>query len=568
MSGPALTLRGVSFTYPGSSRPAVDGIDLTVPAGQFLALVGPNGSGKSTLLRLAKGLLLPQRGEVAWGAATVGGPQPGAGLLFSDPETSLVTTVVEEDVAFALECAGWERERMRARVAEVLEELGLASFARALPHRLSGGEQQRVALAGVLAPNPDLLLLDEPTAFLDPPGKARVWEAVRGVRRAGRTVILVTHDMEEAVFADRVVVLAGGRLLADGPPPVVLGRAELREEGHLLPPFATLLEKAFRARGMEPPSLAEEASPDADDASGAGRPGPDPGEVLLEARDLSFGYGAPGGGRVVGGVSLRLRRGERVLLVGANGSGKSTLLSLLAGLRTPDGGEVLCGGTPLREAPAGLRAARVALAFQQPERQLFGETAAEDIAFGPRNLHLAEAEVSLRVAEAARRANLPASLLERSPFRLSGGQQRRVALAGILALRPAVLLLDEPADGLDPSGARALLEEVTSLAGEEGTAVLVASHAVPEQAAAFDRVLVLRGGVVAEEGDPASVIAGGALPEGFLPPHLRAWRRAHRAGWDLPWGMDAAATAEALAEGWTSHPRRGSVSRRESFPTR
>jgi energy-coupling factor transport system ATP-binding protein len=196
--------------------------------------------------------------------------------------------------------------------------------------------------------------------------------------------------------------------------------------------------------------------------------------------------------------------------VGANGSGKSTLLTLLAGLARPDRGEVR------------LRRGRAAMVFQSPERQLFGETVAEDIAFGPRNLGVAEKEIAGRVARAAALVELDPPLLGRSPFHLSGGQQRRAALAGVLAMEPAVLVLDEPADGLDPAGAARLLAMLRDIARETGAAVLAASHAVPEQVGAFDRILVLAEGRIAAAGSPATVLASGALPDAFLPPHLRA----------------------------------------------
>jgi energy-coupling factor transporter ATP-binding protein EcfA2 len=548
------------YRYPeaDADAPAVAGLSLAVERGETVALVGANGAGKSTLARLVKGILSPQGGMVSIAgevSSAPGSPDRRVGLLFSDPENQIVTSVVEEDVAFGLETLALPSARIKERVEEVLASFGLLPLRRALTHRLSGGEQQRVALAGVLAPDPDLLVLDEPTAFLDPAGKEMLAASLRGLRGRDKAILLITHDMEEAARADRVVLLSRGRVAGRGRPAELFSHARTVAEGGLVPPFGVVLAAALRREGRPAPASAvwEEVA-DAIPVPSAPAPVfPGSGPLSsshcgrsprLEGRGLHLSYGRK---EILRGCDLSLAAGEAALLVGANGSGKSTLLAVLAGLLAPASGAVLLAGAPLRRA-AGRECPEVAMLFQHPERQLFGETVAEDIAFGPRNFGVGGDEVRARVADAAGRVGLPPGLLARSPFHLSGGQQRRAALAGVLAMRPGVLLLDEPADGLDPAAARDLLGWLGRLAREEGIAVLVAAHAVPAEIASFQRLLVLEEGRIMAEGDPADLIAGGALPDRCLPPHLRAQMLlAARGARPGPLLLDPAEAAQALA---------------------
>jgi energy-coupling factor transport system ATP-binding protein len=379
----------------------------------------------------------------------------------------------EDDVAFGLENMGWPREAMLHGVPEALAEVGLAGFERRRAPHLSGGEQQRLAAAGVLAPRPGLLILDEPTANLDPAGAASLGRLLTDLKATRSTsLVLIEHHAEMAwPLADVVVALgADGSPIDAGPPADVLARsrAALRDAGIWLP---------------------DEGADDGARASRAGALEARPGNPLVSADRVSFGFDPRQ--PVVHGASIAIQPGERVALTGPNGSGKSTLGRLLVGLLRPDGGRVrLAGDDPARLSPAIL-ARRAGYVFQDPERQFLAATVADEVRLGLRPDELA------RVDELMDGLGLPLGRFgERSPYRLSGGEQRRLSLACILVRRPALLVLDEPTFGQDRHGHEALLAMLHDRV-EEGTAVLAATHDERFVAAFAERRLEMDGGVVA-----------------------------------------------------------------------
>ncbi len=428
-------------------------------------IAGPSGSGKSTLALALCGLV-PDQLPGEWngrlevdGRPPVGAATGSSGLLFQDPDRQLVMDRVEDDVAFGLENRGWPVEAMRARVPEALAEVGLAGFERRRPARLSGGEQQRLALAGVLAPRPGLLVLDEPTANLDPPGADALMLRLAGLRAARHTtIVLIDHDADRAwPLADQVLVLAGdGSTIDAGDPRLVLSRSgtAMREAGIWLP-------------GERVPRRTAAVDPDAANAPGNVRPGT-PIQPVVTTQDLAFAF--DGGPPAVRDVTLSITPGERVALVGPNGSGKSTLGRLLVGLLRPDAGTVrLRGADPARLAAA--RLARVAgYAFQDPERQFLTGTIGEEVRIGLRPEEIA------RVDPLMDAVGLPLDRFgPRSPYRLSGGEQRRLSLACVLVRRPELLVLDEPTFGQDRRGHEALLAILLERV-DDGAAVLAATH--------------------------------------------------------------------------------------------
>jgi len=435
---------GLGFTYRGSTRPAFRDVTFALAPGACVLVVGPSGSGKSTLALAVAGLIprdIP--GDLA-GALTVGGP---VGVVFQDPASQLVMERVEDEVAFGLENLGWSRDAMRERIPEVLLDAGLAGLERRRSQRLSGGQQQRLALAGALAPRPGILVLDEPTANLDPEGAAAFFARLRsllGERRA--TVVLVEHRVEAAwPLADVVLALGrDGAPIDVGPPDEVLARSgrQLVAEGIWLPTDVPIT-----------PTFGAEA--------GTGSP-------IVTAEGLRFGYerDVP----VIRDFSLTIDRGERVALVGPNGGGKSTLGRLLVGLLRPDHGRVhLAGQDPSRVKPAEL--ARLAgYVFQDPETGFLADTVAEEVGLG-----LTRDEAG-RVGELMDRLDLPLEAFGlRSPYRLSGGEARRLSLAVALVRDPAVLVLDEPTFGQDRAGYDGLLHILRDRS-DAGTTLVVATH--------------------------------------------------------------------------------------------
>ncbi|HET7180603.1 MAG TPA: ATP-binding cassette domain-containing protein [Candidatus Limnocylindrales bacterium] len=470
---PAIRASGAGFTYAGADRPAFRDIELDLAAGQVLLVVGPSGSGKSTLARGLAGLLPWQFPGTWYGTLHVGERdvassasttrELGAGIVLQDPASQLVMERVGDDVAFGLENVAWPLEAMRRRAPEALDAVGLAGFEARRSTRLSGGEQQRVAIAGVLAMAPGLLVLDEPTASLDPEGAAAIADLLHALREGrSTTIVLVEHRADLAwPLADLVLALgADGRPIDVGPPADVLTRsgAALELAGIWLP-GQPIVSRAVGA----PPEPGAAAS----------------GVPALRLEDVSFGFER--GRDVLHGIDLAVRAGERVGLVGRNGSGKTTLLRLALGLLGPSRGRVELDG----RNPARLRAREIArcagYVVQNPELGFLADSVREEMELG-----LAPAQVA-HAHELANRLALPLERFgPRSPYRLSGGEQRRLSLVTALARRPALLALDEPTWGQDRRGHEALVVALDDLVGQ-GSAVLAATHDARFVADALDR---------------------------------------------------------------------------------
>ena len=557
--------RGVSFSYDGVT-PALDGIDLNIEDGEFFCILGGNGSGKSTFAKHLNALLQPDAGTVRINGMDASDPElvydirSTAGMVFQNPDDQLVATLVEDDVAFGPENLGVPSAQIAQRVREALKGVGLVGFERHETHALSGGQKQRVALAGVLAMEPRGLILDEASSMLDPRGRKGLMKVCRALHDRGMTIVMITHFMEEAAEADRVAVFRAGRVAMLGAPEEILTRADELAQLNLDMPASCCLGRALRAKGVPVCAQVREADMVAEIAqvyaerSGAdvaGRPSASDSRVLdhassaadgmvasepvIEISHLSHSYtlsarerrrwrkrsttvGASGKQALWGNdpnspwalrdVSLTVRRGEFLGLAGHTGSGKSTLVQHLNGLIRPQEGSVCALGLDLssKKGAAAVKA-KVGVVFQYPERQLFAETVAQDVAFGPRNLGLPQDEVVRRVATSLARVGLDlAAIGDKSPFELSGGQQRRVAFAGVLAMEPEVLVLDEPMAGLDPAARRDFLELIDRL-HREGLTVVMVSHSMDDLANCCDRIVVMNEGAVFADGTPAQVFA-------------------------------------------------------------
>jgi energy-coupling factor transporter ATP-binding protein EcfA2 len=476
-SSPArLEIAGWGWRHAGRRAWAVRGVDLRVEPGERVLLLGPSGAGKSTLLAGVAGLLDPVSAAEQEGSITVDGrPARGAGervgMLFQDPETSLVMARAGDDVAFGLENRGVPADEIWPRVDAALESVGFPYGRERSTDALSGGEQQRLALAGALVGRPGLLVLDEPTANLDPAGAAAVRETVRRVLDdSGATLLLVEHRVEEALdLVDRVVVLApGGGLIADGPPEAVF-----RESGDALAAQGVWVPGAHdRLGGLRRTTSA-----------GAGGP-------VLTGRGLSLTH--PGAGRAtLEAVDAELRCGQAVALTGRNGAGKTTLAMVLAGLVRPDRGDVRMTGTdrPLHRWRARDLVRRVGTVFQDPEHQFVTNRVEDELALGPRRVGAPDADIAARVGELLERLRL-SHLAVANPYTLSGGEKRRLSVATALATAPDVLVLDEPTFGQDARTWHELLELCRELR-DEGRALLTVTHDEAFVHALADRRMVL-----------------------------------------------------------------------------
>ena len=581
-----ICVRDVSFTYDGEAF-ALSGASAQVERGEFVCILGGNGSGKSTLAKHLNALLVPDKGQVEVCGMDTSERQhtyairQSAGMVFQNPDDQLVASLVEDDVAFGPENLGVTTAELRQRVTQRLEDVGLSGFEKHETHALSGGQKQRVAIAGALAMNPEILILDEASAMLDPRGRKGLMRVVRSLNDQGMTVVMITHFMEEAALADRVIVLDEGKVARVGTPQEVLVDVDALSALNLEVPFAAELSQALRRAGVPVAAavteeeLAEsvfslfgshvakacgdegeeaERRSARDEVASQGSPAeaaacevavestetsapstaPAGGDALIQFEGVSFTYDAAEARRqrkagkkpapkqakwgnspealwALDNVTLEVRKGEFLGIAGHTGSGKSTLIQHMNGILHPTNGRVVAFGRDVAEKGAANDVrGRVGVVFQYPENQLFAATVAEDVAFGPRNLGLSEEEVSARVERSLRTVGLdPKEIAARSPFELSGGQQRRVAFAGVLAMEPEVLVLDEPAAGLDPKARKSFLDMVSHL-HEEGLTVVMVSHNMDDLANLCDRVAVMSEGKLLMEGTPAEVFSRAA----------------------------------------------------------
>jgi energy-coupling factor transport system ATP-binding protein len=522
----SLAFDGVSFTYPEGEAPALDRVTLDLDEGLLALATGPTSAGKSTLLRSANGLVPHFTGGTFAGHVHVEGRDTLAhaprqladtvAFVPQDPAASFVLDRVEEELAYGMENLAVPPDRMRRRVEEVLDLLGIEPLRDRSVRSLSGGERQRVAIGAALAAGPRLLVLDEPTSQLDPQGAEDVLAALqRLVHDHGMTVLLAEHRLERVVsFVDVAIGVRAGRAESGGPAEILA----LLDEG---PPVTRLA----RLAGWDcVPLTVREARAVAIRPTGPPRdgPAPTPGEPVLVARGLAAGYEDR---EVLHGVDLRIGRGEVVALMGRNGAGKSTLLRCMAGAMAPSGGEVT---VPAHAPRPGVD---VALCPQDPEHVLFNETVEDEV------------RATLAARRGAGAASDPGEILERlrigelarrHPRDTSAGQRLLVATAAVAATGAPLLLLDEPTRGLDPEAKERLAGFLTSHAARDG-AVVLATHDVELAAAVATRVVMLAGGEVIADGPPGAVLGDSHV---FAPQMTRVFGP----GWLTPEQV-----AEALA---------------------
>lgn len=520
------------------------GVDLTIKKGEFIALLGRNGSGKTTFSKQLNAILRPSEGTVTVDemgtrdAEKLYEIRQRVGMVFQNPDNQMVAANVEEEVAFGPENLGMESDTIVAHVKQALEQVRMWKRRKTAPNHLSGGQKQRIAIAGILAMHPDYIVLDEPTAMLDPKGRKEVMEALQRLNQEQEmTVILITHDMEEAALASRVILLADGQVRFDGTPEKFFGADVLLAEMGMEAPLSyrvrkiidsdVFVEKVGDAREDEATTgkrenLSEydksgrewEASSELVDKKKnemAEAETDEKNQALLSLQHVSYIY-SPGTAYekvALDDVSLSLGKGEIVGLAGHTGSGKSTMIQLLNGLLKPTGGTVTFEGKNIHAKgySGNYLRSRVGMVFQYPEHQMICDTVWEDVAFGPGKQGLTEEACKTRVEEALRFVDLPEKYYQASPLQLSGGQKRRVAIAGVLAMHPEYIILDEPAAGLDAEGKREIFDRIRRMSREQGIGVLLVSHSMEDLAEYADRIIVLDDGKKILDDRPAQIFA-------------------------------------------------------------
>lgn len=502
---------------------AIDEVDIQIEKGRFIAILGHNGSGKSTFAKHINALLVPGGGTMWVGGRDTKDEdelwniRQSAGMVFQNPDNQIIATVVEEDVGFGPENLGVPTKEIWQRVDDALEKVGMTEYRYRSPNKLSGGQKQRVAIAGVVAMRPECIVLDEPTAMLDPNGRKEVIRTVRDLQKQEKvTVILITHYMEEVTDADYIYVMDKGKVVMEGKPEQIFSKVDLLKHYRLDVPQATavadeLIRKGFpvsagtltrealcrevvslaRERGRIQDPLGKEVYRD----EVKSRPDGDP---VLRLKNLNYIYN-PGTAyekHAMKGVDLDIWQGEFIGIIGHTGSGKSTLIQHLDGLIRATGGELFFQGENIYQEGYSMKTLRqqVGLVFQYPEHQLFEADVLSDVCFGPKNQGLSDEECRQRAKEALQMVGFPETLYNASPFDLSGGQKRRVAIAGVFAMRPKVLVLDEPTAGLDPKGRDDILDQIALLQKTTHMTVILVSHSMEDVARYVDRIIVMNRG--------------------------------------------------------------------------
>ncbi|MEM4062040.1 MAG: energy-coupling factor transporter ATPase [Desulfurococcaceae archaeon] len=520
----AVKVENLWFKYVGSDDWVLKNISFSAREGETLVIMGPSGCGKSTLLYVLAGMA-PRiirgfvKGYVSIAGLDVLNSMPEeltrlVGFVFQNPEIQVIMPSVIEEVAFGLENLGLSPQEIDRRVREVLELTGLAHKMHESPHSLSPGEKQVLAIASVLALRPKVLILDEPTSMLDHPGTMRILELIESIKReTSMTLVIVEHRIEwVAEHADKVVIMEDGKVIAEGKPDEVFDNKNLILKTGVRPPQVSeifyklsdavpqsvnrvpvtlkdaLLFLEQRVKLKPPESHAHPARGDVKSTTEK--------EVVIEVKDLWFRYGRdlPW---VLRGVNLEIRRGEFVAIIGHSGVGKTTLVKHFIGLLKPVNGYVKVLGLDTRKTPVSTLAKYVGMVFQNPEAQLFASTIYDEMSFALRKLGLSRAEIEARIRDALEAVDLHKPL-HMSPHLLSFGEKHRLAIASVLALKPKVVILDEPFSGLDYKRSLQLLLVLKKLTEHGGTVVLVA-HDLQLISEVADRVVVLANGEVVRD---------------------------------------------------------------------
>ena len=504
----AIDIDNLSFTYENRAAPALDHVNLRVEEREFVLVAGASGSGKSTLLKCVNGLI-PHRyvGEHVGDVRLRDKPVTSStlqelslvvGTVLQEPDKQLVSSTVEDDVAFGPCNLALPHSEIESRVKSSLAALGILELRERSIFALSGGQRQRLAIAGVLAMHPEIVLFDEPLANLDSNGVGLMRDVFADLRQQGKTIVVAEHRTEEVLRANptRVVVFDKGRVVADSPNPDVL----IEFADVLKTPVEYALRKQLpdRERGTPIQSLLP-------DLSQAYRPSriAERGRELIRIDDLTFDY--PAGVRALDQVTLSISEGERIALLGNNGAGKSTLALNIMGLLEPTRGRVLVSGKDTRELSVSEVAKIVGIVFQNPFSMLFAKTVREELAFGPKNFGVSSREISDFIPQVAAQCTID-HLLDKSPFASSFGEKKRICVGSVLTMQPRCIILDEPTAGQDYRSYSEFMTFIGSL-GERVRSFIVITHDTDLAVEYADRAIILKDGRVVADGPTRTILA-------------------------------------------------------------
>jgi len=524
-----IEVKDLKYTYPHSEKPVLTDVSLTVQPGEFILLTGPSGCGKTTFCRCMNGLVPKFYNGVMEGSVKVAGLDTKenpimklaqhVGLIFQNPDNQIFALTVEKDIAFGLENLGIQKDEIYREIEWAVETTGLQQLRKRATHELSGGQKQRLTIASVLAMRPDIIVMDEPTSFLDPVGAEHIFSVLNHLNKElGITIILIEHRMDLAAkYVDRMIVLNEGRVVQDGEPAMVFANDQTRLLGVGIPRVFELARR-LNSRGFHfsrlpvsaqqfydelKPRLPERKplrEKGIDDLSGFA------GEYhhlpAIEVKDVCFTY--PGSVEALKDVSLTIYQGDYVAIMGENGAGKTTLVKHFNGLLKPSSGEVMVNSVKVSTLSVAQLARNIGLVFQNPDDQLFEETVEKEISFALRNFGFDESVIEQRVTWALNLLNIT-EYRHKSPFTLSGGERKRVALASVLAWDPDILVLDEPTIGQDYGQKERLRHFLTHLRSQ-GKTVVIVTHDVEFVADSQPRIVLMAGGRVVEDGTSKEIM--------------------------------------------------------------
>lgn len=529
----SIVIKDVKFSYDiteedseKAPRLALDGISVTIEKGSYTAILGSNGSGKSTLAKIIDILEVPDSGKVVIFGKDASDDnlfwdiRAHCCCVFQNPDNQIVGTIVEEDVAFGPENLGVPNPELRERVDQALKDVGLYEYRHRETTALSGGQKQKLAIAGALAMQPDILILDEATAMLDPSSRDDFLTLVEKMRvEKGLTLITITHDMTEALRCDKLVIVNKGKAVMEGRPEEIflsdnlwdyglkrpvkfnfafeiakltgstLTKEDLRSDESLISALTAMLKKP----GIKIPEISKETKKQ------------DEKDIIMSVKGLSYTYDG-NDAKAIEDINLDIRRGEVLGIVGESGCGKTTLISHMNAIFRPSVGDIIIhtkdGDLSCRNKKDTMKIRQnVGLVFQYPEYQLFEETVYKDICYGLKKMGIEKTKMHKMAYDAALMVGLSDDEINSSPFELSGGQKRRAAMAGVLAMQPGILVLDEPASGLDPRGRQEMFAIIKKLR-DSGTTIILVSHNMDEAAVNCDRICLIDHGKIKAIGTP------------------------------------------------------------------
>ncbi len=529
-----IIIEDVCFSYENADensekapRLALDGISASIEKGSYTAILGSNGSGKSTLAKIIDILEVPDSGRVViFGKDTSNDElfwqiREHCCCVFQNPDNQIVGTMVEEDVAFGPENLGIPNPELRELVDQALKDVGLYELKDRETTALSGGQKQKLAIAGALAMKPDILILDEATAMLDPTSRDDFLSVVERMRiEKNLTLITITHDMTEALRCDKLIIINKGKVALEGTPEEIFMSEDLWQYGLKRPvkfnfafeiaklcgckltkedlksdeALTESLVKMLKTPGLKAP---EDLVSDKDDEENR--------EIIMSVKGLSHSYDG-NNTKAIDNINLDIRKSEVLGIVGESGCGKTTLITHMNAIVRPQEGEVVIhtddGDLFCSNKKDTMKIRQnVGLVFQYPEYQLFEETVYKDISYGLKKMNVSPEEQKALIKEAADKVGLTDRELDASPFELSGGQKRRAAMAGVLVMKPKILVLDEPASGLDPRGRQEMFAIIKGLK-ESGTTIILVSHNMDEAAVNCDRICLIDNGKIQAVGTP------------------------------------------------------------------